>query len=69
MTIRDQSGRCFPDLIGRDFRVGEPNRRYLGDITYLPIADGSNLSLACVIDLGSRNLVGWKTPAEAFNEH
>ncbi len=61
-TIPDQSGRRFPDLTGRDFSVGEPNRRYVGDITYLPIADGSNLYLARVIDLGSRKLVGWKTP-------
>jgi transposase InsO family protein len=31
----------------------------VGDITYLPIADGSNLSLATCIDLGSRKLTGW----------
>ena len=59
-TIPDQSGRRFPDLIERDFTVGEPNRRYVGDITYLPIADGSNLYLASVIDLGSRKLAGWQ---------
>ncbi|WP_144919156.1 IS3 family transposase [Micrococcus luteus] len=59
-TIPDQSGRKFPDLIGRDFSIGEPNRRYVGDITYLPIADGSNLYLATCIDLGSRKLAGWQ---------
>ncbi len=59
-TIPDQSGRRFPDLICRDFSVGAPGRRYVGDITYLPIADGSNLYLATVIDLGSRKLVGWQ---------
>ena len=37
-----------------------PNRRYVGDITYLPIADGSNLYLATCIDLGSRKLAGWQ---------
>ena len=58
-TIPDQSGRRFEDLIGRDFSVGEPGRRYVGDITYLPIADGTNLYLATCIDLGSRKLVGW----------
>ncbi len=31
-TIPDQSGRRFPDLIERDFSVGEPNRRYVGDV-------------------------------------
>lgn len=59
-TVPDQSGRRFPDLIGRDFTTGEPNRRYVGDITYLPIADGTNLYLASVIDLGSRKLAGWQ---------
>ncbi|WP_420833647.1 IS3 family transposase [Salinibacterium metalliresistens] len=59
-TIPDQSGRRFPDLIGRDFSIGEPNRRYVGDITYLPIADGSSLYLATCIDLGSRKLAGWQ---------
>ncbi|GGF34417.1 hypothetical protein GCM10010922_07000 [Microbacterium sorbitolivorans] len=59
-TIPDQSARRFPDLIGRDFSVGVPGRRYVGDITYLPIADGTNLYLASCIDLGSRKLAGWQ---------
>lgn len=58
-TIPDQSGRRFPDLIGRDFSIGVPCCRYVGDITYLPIADGTNLYLASCIDLGSRKLAGW----------
>ena len=59
-TIPDQSGRRFPDLVQRDFTAAEPNLRYVGDITYLPIADGSNLYLATVIDLCSRKLTGWQ---------
>jgi len=59
-TIPDQSGRKYPDLIGRDFSIGEPNRRYVGDITYLPIADGSNLHFATCIDLDSRKLAEWQ---------
>ena len=35
------------------------NQRYVGDITYLPLADGSNLYLATVIDCFSRRLAGW----------
>ena len=59
-TIPDQSGRRFPDLVQRDFTAEQPNQRYVGDITYLPIADGSNLYLATVIDLCSRKLTGWQ---------
>ncbi len=58
-TLPDQSSGKFPDMIGRDFSVGEPGRRYVGDITYLPIADGTHLYLASCIDLGSRKLAGW----------
>jgi transposase InsO family protein len=31
---------------------------YVGDITYLPLADGINLHLATVIDCCSRKLAG-----------
>jgi transposase InsO family protein len=58
-TIPEQSAAKVPDLLGRDFTAPAPNRRYVGDITYLPIADGSNLYLATVIDCFSRRLVGW----------
>ena len=58
-TIPDQAEQKVPDLIQRDFTAAAPNQRYVGDITYLPIADGSNLYLATVIDCYSRRLVGW----------
>lgn len=58
-TRCDQAGRRFDDLIGRDLRTGEPNQRYVGDITYLPVQDGSSLQFVSVIDLGSRKLTGW----------
>ncbi|QAY63211.1 IS3 family transposase [Xylanimonas allomyrinae] len=58
-TVPDQSGRKFPDLLGRDFTAEAVNCRYVGDITYVPIADGSNWYLATVIDLHSRKLAGW----------
>ena len=48
-----------PDLLKRDFTAPAPNCRYVGDITYLPLADGHNLYLATVIDCYSRRLVGW----------
>ncbi len=49
----------MPDLLKRDFTAQAPNQRYVGDITYLPLADGQNLYLATVIDCYSRRLVGW----------
>jgi transposase InsO family protein len=57
--IPEPSGHKHPDLLKRDFTADAPNRRYVGDITYLPLAEGSNLYLATVIDCYSRRLAGW----------
>ncbi len=43
----------------RDFTAPAPNAKYVGDITYLPLACGRNLYLATVIDCYSRRLAGW----------
>ena len=53
MTIRPELSPPLPDLVGGDFSPGEPNRRYAGDITYVPRGEGW-LYLATVLDLGSR---------------
>jgi hypothetical protein len=58
-TIPEPSGQTVPDLLCRDFTAPAPNRRYVGDITYLPLADGQNLYLATVIDCHSRRVAGW----------
>lgn len=58
-TIPEPSGQQVPDLLQRDFTAEAPNQRYVGDITYLPLADGTNLYLATVIDCYSRRLAGW----------
>ncbi|MBA4867354.1 IS3 family transposase [Streptomyces sp. PSKA54] len=58
-TIADPAAAKAPDLIGRDFSASEPNTKYVGDITYLPVDGGKFLYLATVIDLASRRLVGW----------
>lgn len=58
-TIPEPSGQKYPDLLNRDFTAQAPNQRYVGDITYLPLADGTNLYLATVIDCYSRRLAGW----------
>ncbi|TGJ96894.1 IS3 family transposase [Actinotalea fermentans ATCC 43279 = JCM 9966 = DSM 3133] len=57
--VGDPSGRQHPDLLGRDFTAEQINCRYVGDITYVPVADGTNWYLATVIDLHSRKLADW----------
>ncbi|MBB6344324.1 transposase InsO family protein [Nonomuraea muscovyensis] len=57
--MAEPSHQKVPDLLGRDFTAPAPGRRYVGDITYLPLADGRFLYLATVLDLHSRRLVGW----------
>ena len=58
-TVPEPSDQVVPDLVRRDFTAPAQNERYVGDITYLPLADGTNLYLATVIDCFSRRLVGW----------
>jgi transposase InsO family protein len=58
-TVPEPSDAKAPDLLKRDFTAQGPNRKYVGDITYLPLANGRNLYLATVIDCCSRKLAGW----------
>ena len=58
-TVPEPSDQKVPDLVNRDFTAPAPNRKYVGDITYLPLACGKNLYLATVIDCYSRKLAGW----------
>lgn len=51
------------NLLDRQFSPIAPNTHYVGDITYIPTQEGW-LYLATVIDLYSRQVVGW-----AMNEH
>ena len=46
------------NLVERAFSVGERNRLWVGDITYIPTSEGW-LYLAAVIDAFSRKVVGW----------
>jgi transposase InsO family protein len=52
-----------PDLIGRDFTAHAPGKRLVGDITYLPTAEGT-LYLATVIDLHNREVIGHAMSAQ-----
>jgi transposase InsO family protein len=58
-TVPEPADTKGPDLLKRDFTAPAPGLKYVGDITYLPLACGKNLYLATVIDCYSRRLVGW----------
>ena len=47
-----------PNLLGQQFTVAEPDKVWVGDITYIATGEGW-LFLAVVIDLFSRQVVGW----------
>jgi putative transposase len=47
-----------PNLLERQFTVTQKDRYWVGDITYVPTAEGW-LYLAVVIDLYSRQIIGW----------
>jgi putative transposase len=47
-----------PNLLDRQFEVAQPNTHWVTDITYLRTAEGW-LFLAVVLDLYSRQVVGW----------
>ena len=46
------------NVLDRQFTADTPNRKWAGDITYIPTEEGW-LYLAGVIDLHSRRIVGW----------
>lgn len=47
-----------PNVLNREFTVTEPDKVWVGDITYIATDEGW-LFLAVVIDLFSRQVVGW----------
>jgi transposase InsO family protein len=58
-TVADPEAESVPDRLGRNFTAGRLGEKYVGDLTYLPLADGSFLYLTSVIDLFSRRVAGW----------
>jgi putative transposase len=56
-----------PNLLDRQFNVAEPDRVWAGDITYIHTDEGW-LFLAVVIDLFSRQVVGWSMRADMGRE-
>ncbi len=57
-TVADPSQSPAPNVIARNFAVSEPDRLWVGDITYIPTWAGG-LYLAVLLDASSRRVVGW----------
>jgi putative transposase len=66
-THRDPRAAPAPDLLGRDFVAGRPNRVWLADITYVPTQEGF-LYLAFILDTHSRRIVGWSMASHMRTE-
>lgn len=57
-TVSADNDRIAPNLLNREFEADRPNEKWTSDITYIPTAEGW-LYLAVVLDLYSRQIVGW----------
>ncbi|MCX4734292.1 IS3 family transposase [Streptomyces sp. NBC_01363] len=58
LTKADTRAAPSPDLIGRDFTATRPGTKIVGDITYIPTAEGW-LYLAAWLDLATREVIGY----------
>ncbi|WP_392749249.1 IS3 family transposase [Streptomyces sp. LN590] len=58
LTKQDTMAAPAPDLVGRDFRADRPGTKIVGDITYIPTAEGW-LYLAAWLDLATREIIGY----------
>ncbi len=57
-TSSDPTAQFAPSRLNRDFPATRPNAKWVTDMTAIPTAEGW-LSLAVVLDLFSRMVVGW----------
>ena len=58
-TTRSKPGlNHAPNVLARTFEQEEPNRAWVGDVTYIPTRQG-HMYLAVLLDLHSRLVVGW----------
>jgi putative transposase len=58
-TKPDPNAQRRPDLVQRNFTAQEPNRLWVGDLSYLRCWEGI-VYFAFIIDVFSRRVVGWQ---------
>lgn len=56
------------DLVERDFRAAKPDRLWVADITYVPLAAGGFCYTAFITDAFSRRIVGWSVESSLRTE-
>jgi transposase InsO family protein len=61
-TMSEHDNPIAPNLLRRDFVAAGPHQKLVGDITYLPTAEGF-IYLAILLDLYSRRIVGYAVGA------
>ncbi len=66
-TQPDPTKRAAENKLDRDFTAEAPNRKWVSDVTYLPLVAGW-VYLAVVIDLFSRKVIGWSIDTSLATE-
>lgn len=61
-TMSEHDNPIAPNLLQRDFEAAGPHQKLVGDITYLPTAEGF-IYLAVLLDMYSRRVVGYAVGA------
>jgi len=68
VTTRSKNAQWIaPNLLNRHFTVDQPNRVWVGDVTFIATRKGW-LYLAVVLDLYSRKVIGWSM-SERIDKH
>ena len=66
-TKADNDAKFAPNLLARKFDQKQPNKAWVGDITYIKTTSGF-IYLATVIDLFSRMILGWSVQSTMTSE-
>ena len=59
-TVPEEVAELPSDLLERCFDAPAPNRRWVADITYVPVIMGDWVYTAFVMDLFARRILGWQ---------
>ncbi|WP_096186060.1 IS3 family transposase [Evansella halocellulosilytica] len=66
-TDSNHANPIAPNKLDQNFRIAAPNKVWGADITYIPCRQGK-LYLAVILDLCTREIVGWSLKGHMANE-